>query len=156
MNGQFILNWRSMTNDEYKISYEGLSHCPQHKYGKKRWGNKDYFHCVCKDQLHDTIGESCFLFCDVNSDHTCGECVHWLGDVTSKGKRHEKFGSCFYRIGRIGAWWPTCCPQFVKSVTDINSYIMFSSRQERMILLLNVVKHEWPHVNFIDRNMSEI
>lgn len=61
-----------MTNDEYKISCEGLSHCPQHKYGKKRWGDKDYFHCVCKDQLHDTIGESCFLFCDVNSDHTCG------------------------------------------------------------------------------------
>lgn len=111
-----------MTNDEYKISCEGLSHCPQHKYGKKRWGEKGYFHCVCKDQLHDTIGESCFLFCDVNSDHTCGECVHWLGDVTSKGKRHEKFGSCFYRIGRIGAWWPTCCPQFVKNVADISSY----------------------------------
>lgn len=62
------------------------------------------------------------FFCDVNSDHTCGECVHWLGDVTSKGKRHEKFGSCFYRIGRIGAWWPTCCPQFVKNVADISSY----------------------------------
>ena len=91
-----------MTKEEYEISCEGLSHCPQHKYGKKRWGEKDYFHCVCKDQLHDTIGESCFLFCDVESDHTCGECVHWLGDVASKGKRHEKFGSCFYRIGGIG------------------------------------------------------
>ena len=83
----------SLTKEEYEISCEGLSHCPQHKYGKKRWGEKDYFHCVCTGQLHDTIGESCFLFCDVDSDHTCGECVHWLGHVTSKGKRHKKFGS---------------------------------------------------------------
>lgn len=122
MNGQFILNWRNMTNDEYKISCEGLSHCPQHKYGKKRWGEKGYFHCVCKGQLHDTIGESCFLFCDVDSDHTCGECVHWLGHVTHDGKRHEKSGSCFHRIGSVGAWWPTCCPKFVKNVDDINHY----------------------------------
>ena len=92
-----------MTKEEYEISCEGLSHCPQHKYGKKRWGEKGYFHCVCKDQLHDTIGESCFLFCDVDSDHTCGECVHWLGHVTHDGKRHEKSGSCFHRIGGVGA-----------------------------------------------------
>jgi hypothetical protein len=44
--------------------------------------------------MHDTIGESCFLFCDVDSDHTCG----------------------------IGAWWPTCCPKFVKNVDGINHY----------------------------------
>lgn len=111
-----------MTNDEYKISCEGLSHCPQRKDGKKRWGEKDYFHCVCKGQLHDTIGESCFLFCDTNSDHTCGECVNWLGHVTSKGKRHKRYGSCFYKIGGIGAWWPTCCPRFVKNVDGVNYY----------------------------------
>lgn len=62
------------------------------------------------------------FFCDVDSDHTCGECVHWLGHITSKGKRHKKFGSCFYRIGVIGVWWPTCCPKFVKNVDGINHY----------------------------------
>lgn len=123
-NGQFILNWSNMslTSEEYEISVEGLSHCPQHKDGKKRWGEKGYFHCVCKGQLHDTIGESCFQFCDVDSDHTCGECVHWLGHVTHDGERHDKYGFCFHRIGGIGAWWPTCCPKFVKNVDNTNYY----------------------------------
>lgn len=32
-----------MTKEEYEISCEGLSHCPQHKCGKKRWGEKITF-----------------------------------------------------------------------------------------------------------------
>lgn len=112
----------SLTNEEYKISCDGLSHCPQHKEGRYKHGRNNFFPCICKDSLHDEFGESCFIFCDVDSDHVCGECVHWLGDVTSKGKRHEKYGSCFLSIGNVGAWWPTCCPKFVKNVDNVNWY----------------------------------
>ncbi len=123
-NGQFILNWRNMslTSEEYEISREGLSHCPQHCEGRNNRARNDFFPCVCKGQMHDVIGESCFQFCDVNSDHTCGECVHWLGSETFDGERHKLFGTCFHRIGGVGAWWPTCCPKFVKNVDNVNYY----------------------------------
>ena len=91
----------SLTKEEYEISCEGLSHCPQHKYGKKRWGEKDYFHCICKGQLHDTIGESCFLFCDVDSDHTCGECVHWLGMSLQKENAMRNLVLAFIELAAL-------------------------------------------------------
>ena len=112
----------SLTSKEYEISVEGLSHCPQHCEGRNNRARNDFFPCVCKGQMHDVIGESCFQFCDVDSDHTCGECVHWLGHVTHDGERHDKYGSCFHRIGGIGAWWPTCCPKFIKNVDNANYY----------------------------------
>lgn len=43
-----------MTNDEYKISCEGLSHCPQHKYGKKRWGES--IDCTDYDNADSDVG----------------------------------------------------------------------------------------------------
>lgn len=109
----------SLQHDRYEIMVEGQSHCPQHKEGRNKHGRKDFFPCVCHGAIHDECSGSCFIYCDVDSDHTCGECVHWMGNETCSGERHKLFGLCFYRIGHIGSWYPTCCPDFVKRTDDV-------------------------------------
>ena len=106
-----------MTDEEYEISKTGLAKCPRYNLGKK-----SNFRCVCKGPMHDEIGNSCFCFCNVESNHLCGQCVNWVGNVTTKDKRSDVFGHCFYQIIGVGAWWPTDCPHFEKR-TDNTNYL---------------------------------
>ena len=119
----FLEKGRDMNDKEYKLFKECHSHCP--RYVQQKQSN---FRCKCYRVMHDDVDSSfCFKFCDIKSDHTCGQCVNWVGHASSHG-RHDKFGSCFYQIGNIGAWWPTCCPHFEYRKNDEN-YIDWIEQQ---------------------------
>lgn len=54
----------------------------------------------------------CFTYCDLTSDRTCGQCVHWYGHVTHPGERHEYAGHCPHYIGGVSSVYRTNCPHF--------------------------------------------
>ena len=95
---------------------QALENCPLHS---KKKGESSYGLCP---YYPDAVLLHCFSHCDLSSPLKCGNCAHWIGDCTVGGKRHEKYGKCFYCIGNVDAEYRTNCEHYTERKTDEPSY----------------------------------
>lgn len=88
------------TKEKEKEMPKNLKACPI--YNKDR---KHYYECPVplKNMCH-------FPHCDLSSDKTCGECVHFEGNLTQDGSRHPDIGHCYWTIGIVRASYKCDCP----------------------------------------------
>lgn len=99
--------------------------CDEYRKTHNARNSGDYKNCP----LFAYFTGKCFRHCDLTSERTCGECVHWQGHVTieSEGQpkynsngRHKKYGECPFIIGFVGVRYKHDCPHFVKRPDDFD------------------------------------
>ena len=78
------------------VDAQNLDACPrEHKELRKQGYECPYDCCAGK----------CFDYCDLDSDHTCGECIWWycLAPESDEHKRHKKVGTCLNYLGVVNS-----------------------------------------------------
>lgn len=63
---------------------------------------------------YDACFGKCFYWCDLDSDHICGECACLNGTPDCYGNRSRRYGHCWFYLGKIGGSHKTNCPHFIK------------------------------------------
>lgn len=76
--------------------------CPLYNKDKKRYKE-------CPAPLADMCH---FSHCDLSSDKTCGECVHFEGTIAASGERHKTYGHCYWTIGVVSSTYKCNCPHY--------------------------------------------
>lgn len=94
--------------------------CKEYKKTHNARNSGDYKECP----LFAHYTGKCFQHCDLTSECTCGECVHWQGHCTTEkpigqpkynsNGRHKTYGTCPFVIGGLNSYFKHNCPHFIK------------------------------------------
>ena len=64
----------------------------------------------------------CFEYCDLYSNKTCGECIHWEPSEGVTGCYSHKCGHCYWVIGHVNVYYKCTCPYYYKRPDDFSQY----------------------------------
>ena len=92
-------------DNSMSIDAQNLDACPREH---KELRNQGY------ECPYDCCAGKCFDYCDLDSDHTCGECIWWycLAPESDEHERHKKVGTCLNYFGVVNSDLKTNCPKW--------------------------------------------